>query len=68
MRFEWNRAKAEQNRRGHEVTFDEAVTVFHDALSATFDDPDHSIAEFAAAYHRLLVPRPIARRIPHGKR
>jgi len=45
MRFEWNLAKAEQNHRRHEVTFDEAATVFHDALSATFDDPDHSIAE-----------------------
>jgi len=24
------------------VSFDEAVTVFYDPLSATFDDPDHS--------------------------
>ena len=45
MHFEWDRAKAERNRRKHKVTFDEAVTVFHDPLSATFDDPDHSVGE-----------------------
>jgi len=45
MHFEWDRAKAERNRRKHGVTFDEAVTVFHDPLSATFDDPDHSADE-----------------------
>jgi uncharacterized DUF497 family protein len=45
MHFEWDRAKAERNRRKHKVTFDEAVTVFHDPLSATFDDPDHSAGE-----------------------
>ena len=27
------------------MSFDEAVTVFYDRLSATFDDPDHSIGE-----------------------
>jgi uncharacterized DUF497 family protein len=42
MHFEWDRSKAESNRRKHKVTFDEAVTVFHDALSATFPDPDRS--------------------------
>ena len=42
MHFEWNRAKAEANRRKHEVTFDEAVSVFYDPLSATFSDPDSS--------------------------
>lgn len=26
--------------------FDEAVTVFYDPLSATFDDPDYSIGEY----------------------
>ena len=45
MHFEWDRAKAERNRRKHRVTFDEAVTVFHDPLSATFDDPDRSAGE-----------------------
>jgi len=45
MHFEWDRAKAERNRRKHGVTYDEAVTIFHDPLSATFDDPDHSTGE-----------------------
>ncbi len=31
--------------RKHRVSFDEAATVFYDPLSATVDDPDHSIGE-----------------------
>ena len=42
IRFEWDGQKAEENRKKHGVSFDEAVTVFYDPLSATFDDPDHS--------------------------
>lgn len=45
MHFEWDRAKAESNRRKHKVTFDEAVSVFYDPLSATFPDPDFPITE-----------------------
>ena len=45
MHFEWDRAKAESNRRKHKVTFDEAVSVFYDPLSATFPDPDSSRTE-----------------------
>ncbi len=45
MRFEWDRDKARRNFKKHGVTFDEAVTVFYDPLSATFDDPDHSVGE-----------------------
>jgi uncharacterized protein len=40
MHFEWDRSKAERNRKKHKITFDEAVTVFDDPLSATFPDPD----------------------------
>lgn len=40
MHFEWDRGKADLNRRKHKVTFDEAVSVFYDHLSATFPDPD----------------------------
>lgn len=42
MHFEWDRAKADANRRKRKVTFDEAVRVFYDPLSATFPDPDSS--------------------------
>jgi uncharacterized DUF497 family protein len=45
VHFEWDRAKAGRNRRKHKVSFDEAVTAFHDPLSATFDDADHSSGE-----------------------
>ena len=45
MRFEWDREKASRNLRKHRVSFDEAVTVFYDPFSATFDDPEHSVDE-----------------------
>ena len=42
MQFEWDREKAIANLRKHGVSFEEALTVFYDSLSATFPDPDHS--------------------------
>ena len=45
MQFEWDREKAKRNYRKHKVSFDEAMTAFYDPLSATFDDPDHSVGE-----------------------
>ena len=45
MEFERDREKAKRNLRKHKVSFDEAMTVFYDPLSATFDDPDHSTDE-----------------------
>jgi uncharacterized DUF497 family protein len=45
MQFEWDREKAKKNLRNHKVSFEEAMTVFYDPLSATFDDPDHSVDE-----------------------
>ena len=45
MRFEWNALKAAANLRKHGVSFDEAASVFFDPLSATGDDPDHSLDE-----------------------
>lgn len=45
MHFEWDRAKADANRGKHRVTFDEAVSVFYDPLSATFPDPESSRSE-----------------------
>jgi len=45
MQFEWDREKGKRNLRKHRVSFDEAVTVFYDSLSATFDDSDHSVEE-----------------------
>jgi hypothetical protein len=61
MRFEWDPEKAKRNFRKHNVSFDEAVTVFYDPMSATFDDPDHSLGERRlitvgySAHSRLLA-------------
>jgi uncharacterized protein len=45
MEFEWNPDKADINLAKHAASFHEASTVFADALSVTFPDPDHSIGE-----------------------
>lgn len=40
IRFEWNPAKAESNRRKHGVAFEEASTAFADDRAIVIDDPD----------------------------
>jgi len=45
VQFEWDPKKAKRNLKKHGVSFEEGVTVFYDPLSATFDDPDHSVGE-----------------------
>lgn len=45
MRFVWDERKASQNLAKHNVSFEEAVTVFGDPLSDTVPDPDHSQEE-----------------------
>ena len=45
MKFEWDNNKAISNIKKHGVSFNEAVTIFNDPLSITFDDPDHSFGE-----------------------
>ena len=45
MRFDWNARKAAANKRKHGVSFNEAASAFLDSLSATGDDPDHSLDE-----------------------
>ena len=42
MEFEWHPNKAVSNLAKHNVSFNEASTVFGDPLSLTFPDPDHS--------------------------
>ena len=61
LQFEWDSEKAHSNQHKHKVTFEEAATVFADALSITVSDPDHS--EYEERYitvglsqrHRLLM-------------
>jgi uncharacterized DUF497 family protein len=45
MQFEWDPKKGKRNLNKHGISFEKAVTVFYDPLSATFDDPDHSVGE-----------------------
>lgn len=47
MEFEWNLDKAAINLKKHNVSFQEATTVFGDALSVTFPDPEHSVGKTA---------------------
>lgn len=42
MRFEWDATKEKANRRKHEISFEEAQTVFFDEHAIAFFDPDHS--------------------------
>jgi uncharacterized protein len=50
MKFDWNPTKAKTNLTNHQVSFQEAATVFDDPLSVTFSDPAHSIDE-----ERLII-------------
>ncbi len=50
MKFDWNPTKAKNNLTKHQVSFQEAATVFDDPLSVTFSDPVHSIQE-----ERLII-------------
>ena len=45
MEFDWDDEKAAANLADHEVSFDEAKTVFDDPLYVDFYDPDHSYRE-----------------------
>ena len=42
IKFDWDPGKARRNSRKHGIDFNEASTVFADALSITIPDPDHS--------------------------
>jgi uncharacterized DUF497 family protein len=62
MRFEWDEKKARKNLNKHNVSFDEAKTVFADPLFLIFADDEHSsvetryvIAAMSAAGRLLVV-------------
>jgi len=42
---EWNPVKAETNLKKHQISFEEASTVFDDPLFITFLDVEHSVDE-----------------------
>lgn len=43
--FTWDDDKNISNKRKHDISFEEAQTVFFDENAIEFDDPDHSINE-----------------------
>lgn len=62
LKFEWDPKKAETNIKKHNITFEEARTVFEDESAILFDDPDHSSEEdrfillgFSSAANMLVV-------------
>jgi uncharacterized DUF497 family protein len=59
--FEWDPEKAASNEKKHNVTFDEASSVFADDLSVTTFDPLHSDEE-----HRFVIIGMSARSRPCG--
>jgi uncharacterized protein len=56
MSFEWDEEKARSNIAKHNISFDEATSVFDDPLFLTFADPEHSIQE-----QRFVIMRESAR-------
>lgn len=42
MRFDWDPAKAASNLKKHQVSFEEAKTVFFDDFAVQFFDDEHS--------------------------
>ncbi|HSI50115.1 MAG TPA: BrnT family toxin [Ideonella sp.] len=45
MNFEWDRVKAAANLKKHQVSFEEAKSVFFDDFAVQFFDEDHSSTE-----------------------
>ncbi len=50
MKFVWDKQKDVANQTKHQISFEEASTVFDDLLAVVFYDEDHSIEE-----HREVV-------------
>lgn len=45
IRFEWDENKNRINQSKHEISFEEAKTVFYDMEALVIDDPEHSEEE-----------------------
>jgi uncharacterized DUF497 family protein len=45
IKFEWDRAKASANLKKHDVSFEEAQTVFYDEFAVQFFDDEHASEE-----------------------
>lgn len=45
LNFEWDSQKNQINQKKHQVSFEEARTVFYDDNAKVIDDPEHSTNE-----------------------
>lgn len=45
IRFEWDENKNTINKKKHNISFEEARTVFYDEEALVIDDPEHSADE-----------------------
>ena len=45
LRFEWDENKNAINRSKHQISFEEARTVFYDPQALVIADPEHSLEE-----------------------
>lgn len=45
LNFEWDENKNSINKNKHNISFEEAQTVFYDEMALVIDDPDHSDQE-----------------------
>lgn len=45
IKFEWDENKNEINKQKHNISFEEAKTVFYDEDALIIDDPEHSKEE-----------------------
>jgi len=43
--FEWDPVKAKRNQKKHRVSFQQAAEIFHDPLSISIPDDEHSLSE-----------------------
>jgi len=61
IKFEWHAAKATANLKKHQVSFEEAQTVFYDEFAVQFFDEEHFHEEERfimlgmSVYSRLLI-------------
>lgn len=45
LKFEWDENKNSTNKIKHNISFEEAKTVFYDEYALVIDDPEHSVDE-----------------------
>ena len=55
IQFEWHPSKATANLKKHQVSFEEAQTVFYDEFAVQFFDEDHSVDEERFLMLRMSV-------------